>query len=438
MYSRIILKQGKEKSLIRRHPWVFSGAISKADGEIHEGDIVEIYDFEGNYLATGHYQPSSISVRIFSFKKIDVSRQFWESKFKDAFLLRKQTGVLNNSNAFRLINAEGDGMPGLIVDYYNGIFVIAAHSAGMYFNSCLFSEILHSLFKEGSSFLKTCFPDGRNIIFFKAVYNKSSETLPFKAGIESKNGFVQVPGEIKNSHASGADKDGKTNEAGFNYADDINPQIIIEEYGYKFIVDIKNGQKTGFFIDQRENRKLLGSFCRNKKVLNAFSYTGGFSVYALGGNASIVHSVDSSAASIKLAEKNTSLNFTGEKLQRQHQLFCEDVFKFLASSDEQYDIIILDPPAFVKHIDSLKQGLRGYERLNEMALKRLTSGGCLFTFSCSQAVSGDAFRTSVFRGALAAKRDVKIIYQLGQPCDHPVNLYHPEGEYLKGLVLQAV
>jgi len=437
MYSRIILKQGKEKSLIRHHPWVFSGAISRIEGDVHEGDIVDIHDFDGNYLATGHYQPSSISVRIFSFKKTEISQRFWESRFEDAFLYRLQTGVLNNTNAFRLVNAEGDGMPGLVVDYYDGIFVLQAHSAGMYFNSSLFGEILHNLFKEQSSFLKNCFHGGQNTIYFKAVYNKSSETLPFKAGIESKDGLLNAIEGIKKSSAAQIDNaEDRQERAAFN-TENINTQATITEYGYKFIVDIAGGQKTGFFIDQRENRKLLEGFCKDKRVLNAFCYTGGFSVYALGGSALMVHSVDSSASSIKLTEKNAGLNFEDEKLQGNHKLFCEDVFKFFAYSDEKYDIIILDPPAFVKHIASLKQGLRGYERLNEMALKRLNSGGCLFTFSCSQAVSRDAFRTSVFRAALAAKKNVKIIYQLAQPSDHPVNLYHPEGEYLKGLVLQS-
>ncbi len=409
MFPKIILKKGKEKSLARRHPWVFSGAISRIDNPVREGDVVEVYDFNGVYLATGHYQPSSISVRIFSFVRTEANGQFWKEKFQEAFSLRYRLGITGYCDVFRLVNAEGDGMPGLIVDYYNGIFVMQAHSAGMYFNAELFRDILVELFERDLDDKKTTGQKNPGIILLKSVYNKSSDTLPFKAGIEAQNGFIYgSPPEHNN--------------------------IIVSEYGYKFLVDIEGGQKTGFFIDQRENRKLLERFCTGKKVLNAFSYTGGFTVYAIGGDASVVHSVDSSAGSLDLAGKNLALNF-GSIFR--HESFCEDVFKFLAATSDTYDVIILDPPAFSKHIDTLKQGLRGYERLNEMALKKISRGGILFTFSCSQSVSKDAFRTTLFRSSLAVKRDLKIIYQLSQPGDHPVSIYHPEGEYLKGLVLKV-
>jgi len=388
--AKIMLKPGREKSILRYHPWVFSGAVGKIEQGIQEGDIADVFTHDNIYLATGHYQPSSISVRLFTFKKQDISKDFWNKKFKYAIDLRNRLGFFNNENinVFRLINAEGDGFPGLIADYYNGTLVLQAHSVGMYLHFDLFKELLKDLL-------------GDNL---KAIYDKSSCTLPHKASLKTKDGFIF----------------GSTSE------------IIVNEYGNKFLIDIAEGQKTGFFIDQRENRLLIKNFCGNKKVLNAFSYSGGFSVYALKAGAETVHSIDSSQKAIELIDKNINLNFDKSE---NHKSISGDVLKFLDVSDEKYDVIILDPPAFAKHADALKQGLRGYFRINKKAFERLTSGGILFTFSCSQIVSKEDFKTAVFQAAAASGRNASIIYQLSQPADHPVSLFHPEGEYLKGLVL---
>lgn len=388
--SKIILKPGREKSIFRYHPWVFSGAIGKIESSVEEGDIVDVLTHDNIYLATGHYQPSSISIRLFTFEKQDINKDFWKKKFKDAIELRNRLGFINNKkiNVFRLINAEGDGLPGMIADYYNGTIVLQAHSVGMYLLFDLFKEILQDLLGE-------C---------LKAIYDKSSSTLPHKGPVKAQDGFLM----------------GSSSE------------ITVNEYGNKFLVDISQGQKTGFFIDQRESRFLLNNFCRNKKVLNAFSYSGGFSVYALKAGAEIVHSVDSSQKAIELLNKNIGLNFA--KFEN-HMSISEDVLKFLDASDEKYDLIILDPPAFAKHADALKQGLRGYFRINKKAIERLNSGGVLFTFSCSQIVSKEDFKTAVFQAAAAAGRNASIIHQISQPSDHPISIFHPEGEYLKGLVL---
>ena len=388
--AKIILKPGREKSILRYHPWIFSGAVSKMEPDIQEGDVADVFSHDNIYLATGHYQPSTITVRLFTFENQDINEDFWRKKLKDAIDLRIKLGFFNNKdiNVFRLLNAEGDGFPGLIADYYNGTLVLQAHSVGMYMHLDLFKELLKDLL-------------GDNL---KAIYDKSSGTLPHKASLKTNDSFI------------------------FGNSD----EIIVNEYGNKFLIDVVEGQKTGFFIDQRENRFLLKNFCSNKKVLNAFSYSGGFSVYALKAGANSVHSIDSSQKAVELTNKNIDLNF---KKSINHESRTEDVLKFLDASDEKYDVIILDPPAFAKHADALRQGLKGYFRINKKAFERLNCGGVLFTFSCSQIVSREDFKTAVFQAAAATGRKARIIYQLSQPADHPVSLFHPEGEYLKGLVL---
>ncbi len=385
-----MLKPGREKSILRYHPWIFSGAVGDMEQGIKEGDIADVFSHDNIYLATGHFQPSTITVRLFTFEEQEINEEFWKNKLKDAIDLRTRLGFFDNkdTNVFRLINAEGDGFPGLVADYYNGTIVLQAHSVGMYLHFDIFKDLLKDLLGES----------------LKAIYDKSSGTLPHKASLKTEDGFIY----------------GSTGE------------IIVSEYGNKFLIDIIEGQKTGFFIDQRENRFLIKNFCTNKKVLNTFSYSGGFSVYALNSGADIVHSVDSSTKAVELADRNINLNFNN---CQNHKSIEEDVLKFLDASDEKYDVIILDPPAFAKHADALRQGLRGYFRINKKAFERLNSGGVLFTFSCSQIVSREDFRTAVFQAAAATGRSARIIYQLSQPADHPVSLYHPEGDYLKGLVL---
>jgi len=388
--AKIMLKPGREKSILRYHPWIFSGAVGDMEQGIKEGDIADVFSHDNIYLATGHFQPSTITVRLFTFEEQEINEEFWKNKLKDAIDLRTRLGFFDNkdTNVFRLINAEGDGFPGLVADYYNGTIVLQAHSVGMYLHFDIFKDLLKDLLGES----------------LKAIYDKSSGTLPHKASLKTEDGFIY----------------GSTGE------------IIVSEYGNKFLIDIIEGQKTGFFIDQRENRFLIKNFCTNKKVLNTFSYSGGFSVYALNSGADIVHSVDSSTKAVELADRNINLNFNN---CQNHKSIEEDVLKFLDASDEKYDVIILDPPAFAKHADALRQGLRGYFRINKKAFERLNSGGVLFTFSCSQIVSREDFRTAVFQAAAATGRSARIIYQLSQPADHPVSLYHPEGDYLKGLVL---
>ncbi len=390
--TRIILKPGKEKSVLRFHPWVFSGAIKKIEGQINEGDIVEVFNSDEQYLAAGHYQPSSISVRLFSFKQENINEDFWRRKFIAAINLRHKLGFFNNKNlnVFRLVNAEGDWLPGLIIDYYNGVLVFQAHSVGMHQHLDLFKDLLIEL-------MGNC---------IKGIYDKSSKTIPHKAQLEIQDSYIYG----------------------------MQEEIIVNEYGNRFFIDITQGQKTGFYIDQRENRNLLKDFCHNKRILNTFSYSGGFSVYALKSEAAYVNSVDSSIKAIELTEKNIELNFGKSS---NHLSLSEDVFGFLDNLKEKYDVIILDPPAFAKHINALKQGLKGYARINKKALENLNPGGILFTFSCSQIVSKEDFKTAVFQAAVSAQRNVKILYQLSQPADHPVNIFHPEGEYLKGLVLYA-
>ena len=389
MGTRIILKSGKDQSVMRRHPWIFSGAIKKMDGEPSEGEVVDVYDNKENFLARGHYQPGSIAVRILTFMDEEIDKGFYITRITDAIKYREKTGIfdLPSTNVFRLVHAEGDHLPGLIIDLYNNVAVIQTHSAGMYHQREMLADIVMSSMNPRIT----------------AVYDKSDTTLPYKAGIEHKNGFLK-----------GQETDN-----------------IVEEYGYKFHIDWVEGQKTGFFIDQRENRKLIESFSMGRKVLNLFAYTGGFSVYALK-NADIVHTVDTSARAVEMAEKNVAVNYGEDK---RHRSFVNDAFKFMDESDNRYDLIILDPPAFAKHQNVLHNALQGYKRLNKKAIEKINRGGILFSFSCSQVVNRENFRKSVFAAAASAGRKVRIIHQLSQPADHPVNIFHPESEYLKGLVL---
>lgn len=390
MYRNIYLKKGKEESLKRYHPWVFSGALSHADEGINEGDIVRILSNSGDFLAVGHFQIGSIAVRVLSFEDIEINDAFWDARLKSALETRLTIGVADNPNSttYRLVHGEGDNLPGLVIDCYGKTAVMQAHSVGMHV--CR-HEIAQRLVK---------IMYGR----IENVYYKSETTLPFKAELGQENGFI---------------------------IGESNDDTAVEN-GLKFHVDWLKGQKTGFFVDQRDNRTLLEHYAKGRNVLNMFCYTGGFSVYAMRGGANIVHSVDSSAKAIALTDANMEMNFPGD---HRHKSFCEDAFKFLDSSENTYDLIILDPPAFAKHRSALHNALKGYIRLNAKALSHIKSGGILFTFSCSQVVTKDNFRAAVFTAAAIAKRRVRILHQLHQPADHPINIYHPEGEYLKGLVL---
>jgi 23S rRNA (cytosine1962-C5)-methyltransferase len=388
---RFVLKSGKDQSLRRMHPWVFSGAIKKIYGDPADGDIVNVFDNKDEFLATGHYQDGTISVRVLSFEDIEIDEEFWFQKLSTAYNIRRILGLTDNAatNVYRLVNAEGDGLPGLIIDYYNGNIVIQCHSIGM-----------HRNLDQIASSLKKIFGDK-----LVSVYNKSEATMPFKSQKTEKNNFLF----------------GDTSD------------IIVSENGLKFKVDWTDGQKTGFYIDQRENRDLVRYYASGRKVLNMFCYTGGFSAYALRGNAEMVHSVDSSARAIDLTNENISLNFNAAN----HKAYAKDAFKFLESIKDIYDLIILDPPAFAKHQNVLHNALQGYKRLNQVAFEQIKTGGILFTFSCSQVVSRENFRKSVFAAAANANRKVRILHQLSQPADHPISIFHPEGEYLKGLVLHV-
>lgn len=386
---KIILKSGKDQSIRRYHPWIFSGAVKKIFGNPEEGDLVEVYDNKDNFLAVGHYQPGSIAVRILSFEKTCPDIDFFRTKLGNAVSLRKTLGLLGNPsvNVFRLVHAEGDGLPGLIIDYYNGVVVMQMHSVGMY----RIRKDLAILIKEIMGDLVT------------AVYDKSDSTLPYLSGITPLNEFLHGNAE----------------------------PVVVNENGYKFMIDWTTGQKTGFYIDQRENRKLLQDYTMDRSVLNMFGYTGGFSVYALK-NAKMVHTVDSSSLAIDIADVNVKLNYRNEK---RHTSFRADAFEFLKDIRNKYDLIILDPPAFAKHNNVLTNALQGYKRLNMKAIDEIKPGGIIFTFSCSQVVSRENFRKSVFAGAANTGRKVRVLHQMSQPPDHPVNIYHPESEYLKGLVL---
>ena len=390
MYKKIYLKKGKEESLKRFHPWIFSGAIQRTEGDIEEGEVVRVITAGGDFIAVGHYQIGSIAVRVLSFSDVDIDNEFWKSRLLSAYNMRRSVGIVDNpqNNTYRLVHGEGDNIPGLVIDIYGNTAVMQAHSVGIHqqrmaIASCLV-EIAGGLIKN--------------------VYYKSETTLPYKAELGQEDGFI----------IGGSDDN------------------VAMENGLKFHVDWLKGQKTGFFVDQRENRSLLERFAQGKKVLNMFCYTGGFSFYAMRGGAELVHSVDSSAKAIELTTRNVEMNFPGDK---RHEAYCEDAFKYLDRMGARYDLIILDPPAFAKHRGALHNALKGYTRLNLKAFEKIQKGGILFTFSCSQVVTKDNFRNAVFTAAALAGRKVRILHQLHQPADHPINIFHPEGEYLKGLVL---
>ena len=401
MYKTIELKKGKEESLKRFHPWVFSGAVAHIDEGIEEGETVRVITSQKQFIAVGHYQIGSISVRVLSFKDIAIDHNFWTERISSSLAMRQKIGIADNpnNNTYRLIHGEGDGIPGLIIDCYDDTAVIQAHSVG-----------IHLCRKEIAKALVEVM--GKRI---SNIYYKSETTLPYKAKLGEDSYEAAAANGLKN---------------GFLYGGSEKNTAI--ENGLTFHVDWLHGQKTGFFIDQRENRTLLEQYSKGKSVLNMFCYTGGFSVYAMRGGAKQVHSVDSSAKAIDLTKANISLNFPGDE---RHQAFCDDAFKFLEKEGNKYDLIILDPPAFAKHRAALRNALKGYTRLNVKAFEHIKKGGILFTFSCSQVVTKDNFRNAVFTAAAQAKRTVRILHQLHQPADHPINIYHPEGEYLKGLVL---
>ncbi|WP_273413062.1 class I SAM-dependent rRNA methyltransferase [Prevotella aurantiaca] len=400
MYKKIVLKKGKEESLLRKHPWVFSGAILKLDETLEEGELVQVYTHNGNFIGVGHFQIGSITVRILSFSDVPIDADFWQSRLKAAWAVREAIGVIRPegdgasttgetvNTTYRLVHGEGDNLPGLIVDVYGTTCVLQAHSVGMHVSRFAIADALRAVMGEK----------------IDSIYYKSETTLPYKAELGQENGFI--------------------------YGDTAN-NIAIEN-GLKFHIDWLRGQKTGFFIDQRENRSLLEYYAKGRSVLNMFCYTGGFSVYAMRGGAKMVHSVDSSAKAVELTNENIALNFPGDN---RHAAICEDAFKYLDDNDGKYDLIVLDPPAFAKHRSALKNGLRGYTRLNVKGFERIKKGGILFTFSCSQVVTKENFRQAVFTAAAQAGRKVRILHQIHQPADHPINIYHLEGEYLKGLVL---
>jgi 23S rRNA (cytosine1962-C5)-methyltransferase len=384
------LKPGKEESLMRFHPWIFSGAIRSIEGNPSEGEVVEVYGSTGKFLAVGHYQIGSITIRILAFEPTLVDRAFWDMRIGQAYRIRLALGLAGRegSNTFRLIHGEGDGLPGLVVDVYGHTAIVQAHSAGMHHARHSIAEAIQSTL--GSE--------------LHTVYYKSETTLPYKANLGGEDGFLI----------------GSTVED------------VALENGLRFSVDWQKGQKTGFFVDQRDNRSLLEGYAEGRNVLNMFCYTGAFSVYAMRGGARLVHSVDSSAKALSQAAHNVGMNFPDDA---RHETFADDAFRYLDRADALYDLIVLDPPAFAKHKDAVRNALQGYRKLNAAAIGKIRAGGILFTFSCSQVISRDAFRLTVFSAAAQAGRRVRILHQLAQPADHPVNIYHPEGEYLKGLVL---
>ena len=397
MYKQVYLKRGKEESLLRFHPWIFSGAINKIEEGLEEGDIVRVMTHDKKFIAVGHFQIGSIAIRVLSFHDVKIDDMFWESRLSAALHARQSVGIIREEGAatsvfpnttYRLVHGEGDNLPGLIIDVYGKTAVMQAHSVGMHVCREVIAKALVKVMGDK----------------LDSIYYKSETTLPYKAELGQENGFI--------------------------YGDTDN-NIAIEN-GLKFHIDWLKGQKTGFFIDQRENRSLLEYYAKGRSVLNMFCYTGGFSVYAMRGGAEVVHSVDSSAKAIELTNKNVELNFPNDS---RHEAICEDAFKYLDDNDGKYDLIILDPPAFAKHRNALKNGLRGYTRLNVKGFEKIKPGGILFTFSCSQVVTKDNFRQAVFTAAAQAGRKVRILHQIHQPADHPINIYHPEGEYLKGLVL---
>ena len=388
--NKIILKPGKERSVFRYHPWIFSGAIAKAEGELQEGDLVQVWSADNKYLATGHCQIGSIAVRILTFQNEPIDYNFWKKRIATAYQLRQSIGLTDtpDNNVYRLIHGEGDNLPGLVADYYAGVVVVQFHSVGMYLERDNITKALLEVLGDKIT----------------AIYDKSETTLPYKAAIERKNGYLY--GKAEN--------------------------FIALENGLKFNVDWLEGQKTGFFIDQRENRSLLEKYAKDKTVLNMFCYTGGFSFYAMRGGAHLVHSVDVSARAIELTNQNVNLNFPDDN---RHEAFAEEAFQYLEKSSGKYDLIILDPPAFAKHQNVLNNAIQGYKKLNRKGIEVIKPGGIIFTFSCSQVMTKELFRQTIFTAAANTGRKVRILHQLTQPADHPVSIYHPEGEYLKGLVL---
>lgn len=393
--AKLYLRRGKEESLLRRHPWVFSGAIERVESqkELTEGELVDVYTHSGQFIARGHYQIGSIAVRILSFSAEEkITPQWWEQKIRSAYSVRQTLGltVAEDTTCYRLVHGEGDGLPGLVVDIYGSTAVVQCHSVGMYLSRLSVADAIVKVYGEG----------------IKAVYDKSSQTVPFKANLNPIDGYLYGSVKEKNN--------------------------VVLENGNKFLVNWEEGQKTGFFIDQRFNRSLVGRYAKGRTVLNTFCYTGGFSVYAFAGGAKEVCSIDASERAVKLADENVKLNF-GDSVK--HTSIATDAVEYLKNIGDKYDMIILDPPAFAKHHKVLGNAMQGYKRLNARAMQQIKSGGILFTFSCSQAVSKELFRTTVFTAAAIAGRKVRILHQLTQPTDHPINIYHPEGEYLKGLVL---
>ena len=390
--KKIYLARGKQESLLRRHPWVFSGAIKRADQPLEEGELVDVFTAEGEFIARGHCQVGSIAVRVLTFDDEPIDQQWWNGRIASAYGVREALGLTANeqTTCYRLVHGEGDNLPGLVVDIYGSTAVVQCHSVGMYLSREQIVEALRACYGERLS----------------AVYDKSSQTLPYKADLGAEDGYLWGQGE---------------------------GEEVVLEGGHKFAVNWAKGQKTGFFIDQRANRELVGRYAKGRNLLNTFCYTGGFSIYGLAGGARSVTSVDSSAVAIELVDRNVELNF-GDKAP--HRSAAMDTFDFLRTvKDGEFDMIILDPPAFAKHHKVLGNALQGYKRLNARAMEKIAKGGILFTFSCSQAVSKEQFRLAVFSAAAIAGRKVRILHQLTQPTDHPINIYHPEGEYLKGLVL---
>ncbi len=395
MIAQIYLRRGKEESLLRRHPWIFSGAIEhiKCDGELTEGEVVDVFTRVGNFIARGHYQIGSIAVRVLTFEESEqIDQNWWNQRIAIAYDVRRTLDLTDNAqtNCYRLVHGEGDSLPGLVIDIYDRTAVVQCHSVGMYRSRMAIAEALRTVYGEK----------------LEAIYDKSSQTVPFKAGLNAVDGYIW-------GHS-----DHKTH--------------VVVENGEKFLVNWEEGQKTGFFLDQRRNRELVRHYAKGRTVLNTFCYTGGFSVYAASGGAVEVCSVDASERAVQLADENMRLNF-GEDYK--HDAVAADAVEYLKHIGDKYDLIILDPPAFAKHHKVLGNAMQGYKRINARALAQIKSGGILFTFSCSQAVSKELFRTTVFSAAAIAGRKVRILHQLTQPADHPINIYHPEGEYLKGLVL---
>lgn len=395
--TKIILKKGRDESVRRFHPWIFSGSIAQIVGEPSEGDVVGVFDSHGDFLAIGHYQIGTIAVRILSFESGTLPDDFWETSLRKALSVRKACLLAGDesgrTNCYRLVHGEGDNLPGLIIDYYDGVCVMQAHSAGMFRAKKKIAEALKAVYGDQ----------------LKAVYDKSSGTAPFKAGLDLIDGYLYR-------------KEG--------FSDDV--QLVLEN-GHKFYVNWTEGQKTGFFLDQRENRALVGKYARGRNVLNLFCYTGGFSIYALGNGAIHVDSVDSSKKAMEMVDRNVALNGFDPS---SHGSICADAIDYLRNvPEDKYDLIIVDPPAFAKHRGALQNALRAYQRLNASAISKVARGGFVFTFSCSQVVDKEAFALAVFSAAAQSGRSVRILDRLNQPSDHAVNIYHPEGEYLKGLLL---